>query len=158
MKRLLCVYDPENPRREEALAVACARIRQHGQRAHILLADPVKTREQEAHYHAQLDDIAKQVQGHGRMRTREWWKRILIDACRHETRNDPDLRDLWDDFGDYELAPALNNDGLVVIGEQSRNFGVRLASAFIDWLYAFGAEHDVRWSEPKSKPAAKRAA
>lgn len=150
MKRLF-VFDPANDRREAVLAFACDFARKAGRKVHLIVCDPAKSREQEAHYHAQLDDIADQVKGYGDARSAEWWKRVLIDAFRHETKDDPDFSALWVEFGSYELAPAWNNDGVVVIGEQSRKFGSRLASGFIDWLYAFGAEHEVRWSEPNKK-------
>lgn len=153
MKRLF-VYDPENPRRDDVLAFVCAFVRQGDRKVHIVVQDPVKSREQEEHYHAQIGDIAKQVKFYGQLRSAEWCKRLLIDAFKHDTKNDPDLAPLWDSFGGYELAPALNNPGFVVVGEQSRKFGVKLASAFIEWLYAYGAENGVQWSEPKRQQRA----
>lgn len=153
MKRLF-VYDPENPRRDDVLAFACDYARKAGRKVHIVVQEPLKSREQEEHYHALIGDIAKQVKGYGQLRSETWWKRLLIDAFKHDTKNDPDLAPLWSSFGDYELAPALNNPGFVVVGEQSRKFGVKLASAFIEWLLAYGAENDVRWSEPKHQARA----
>lgn len=153
MKRLF-VYDPENPRREEVLRLACESIREAGKRLHLQVGPPKKSREQEEHYHAQIGDIAKQVRFCGRELPAESWKRLLIDAFKHDTRQDPDLRAEWDRFGELELVPALNHDGVVAVGEQSRQFSVRLASAFIDWLYAYGAEEGVRWSDMKPRAAA----
>lgn len=149
MKRLF-VYDPQNPRRDDVLAFACEYAKQAGKKVHITVSEPVKSREQEEHYHAQIGDIAKQCQVYGKKLSAESWKRLLIDAFKHDTKNDPDLAPLWASFGNIELVPALNNPGFVVVGEQSRKFGVRLASAFIEWLYAYGAESGVRWSEPKN--------
>ena len=34
---------------------------------------------------------------------------------------------------------------VVLLGIQSRDFTIKLARAFIAWLYAFGAEHGVRF-------------
>jgi hypothetical protein len=99
----------------------------------------IKTREQEEKYHALIGEIAVKEVLYGKKLDAESWKRLLIDAFRHETRNDPDLRDEWAKFGDVELLPALNHNGFVMVGAQSRRFGVKLGSAFIDWLEAFKA-------------------
>ncbi|QNK65884.1 recombination protein NinB [Variovorax sp. PAMC26660] len=72
-----------------------------------------------------------------------------FDAFKHETKDDAEFRDDWAKFGSVQLLPALNHAGFVMVGAQSRKFSVKLASAFIEWLLAFGAEHNVRWSTPK---------
>lgn len=117
-----------------------------------------KSRQQEEKYHAMIRDIAKQVSiTDGRMLPPASWKRLLVNAFKHETRNDPDLREAWHLFGDdLELIPALNNDGFVAVGEQTRRFNMQLGGAFIEWLYAFGSEHSVRWSAPKAWGGAPR--
>lgn len=151
----LFVYDPANPDREAVLAFACRFVRQAGKRVHLVVSEPKKSREQEEHYHALIGDIAKQQTVYGKTMNAEAWKRLLIAAFKHDTQDDPDLAPLWRAFGDVELVPALNNrPGFVMVGDQSRRFGVKLASAFIEWLYAYGAEHDVKWSEPKRMKAA----
>jgi hypothetical protein len=148
------VYDPENPRREAVLELLCDFTRKAGRRMVVVVQDPAKSREQEQKYHAMIGDIADQVPFHGRMRDADtFWKRLLIDAFKHDTKDDADLAVEWAKFGGMELVPALNHPGFVSIGEQSRNFSVKLAKAFIDWLDAYGAENDVRWSEPKAKAA-----
>lgn len=152
MKRLFA-YDPGNPKREDVLAFLCVFIRSAGQKVQIVVTDPIKSREQEQHYHAQINDIAEQTTLYGKKLPAESWKRLLIDAFKHDTINDPDLAPLWAKFGSAELLPALNHPGFVVVGEQSRQFGVRLARAFIEWLYAYGAECEVVWTEPKRKAA-----
>ena len=94
-------------------------------------------------YHAIIGEIAGQKRVYGKRLPAESWKRLLIDAFKHETRNDPDLSREWAKFGTVELLPALNHPGFVMCGEQSRKFSVRLASAFIEWLLAFQAGEDV---------------
>jgi hypothetical protein len=106
-------------------------------------AKSVKSREQEEHYHAIIGEIAKSRTLYGKRLPAESWKRLLIDAFKHETRNDPDLSREWAKFGTVELLPALNHPGFVMVGEQSRRFSVKLASAFIEWLLAFQADGDV---------------
>lgn len=150
MERRLFVYDPESDTSEMALSIACRFVRSCNSKVHIVVCDPVKSREQEEHYHALIGDIAAQCQVYGKKLSPESWKRLLIDAFKHDTKDDPDLAPQWQSFGNVELVPALNHPGFVMVGDQSRRFGVKLASAFIEWLYAYGAENGVVWSEPKN--------
>ena len=71
-------------------------------------------------------------------------KRILISAFRIDTRNDTDLAGEWAKFGDVRMGRGLRGE-VVLMGIQSRDFTIKLARAFITWLYAFGVEHDVRF-------------
>ena len=109
---------------------------------------PVKSREQEEKYHALINEIADNPPPEalamlgGRKLNRESWKRLLIDAFKKETTelnpgNYPELQAEWAKFGSAYLLPALNHDGFVMVGEQSRKFGKKLAGAFITWLQAF---------------------
>ena len=107
----------------------------------VTLSEPKKTREQEEKYHALIGEIADFMTLHGKKLPAESWKRLLIDAFKHDTKDDPELKDEWAKFGGVELLPALNHPGFVMVGEQSRNFSKKLASAFIEWLYAFQAEN-----------------
>lgn len=143
MKRLF-IFDPENPRREVALQMAVDCARQWGGRVTITVADPAKSREQEEKYHAIIGEIAAAERLYGKKLSAETWKRLLIDAFKHATKADPDLKPEWEKFGDIELVPALNHPGFVMVGEQSRRFSKKLASAFIEWLLAFqaGAERE----------------
>lgn len=110
------------------------------------------TRLQEQKYHAMIGDIAGQVKLHDKKLDRESWKRLLVDAFKHDTKDDPDLAEAWRKLGQYRVLPALNHDGFVVVGEQTRRFPKALRSAFIEWLYAFGSEHDVAWGEAANDP------
>ena len=101
-----------------------------------------KSRDQEEKYHAIIGEIAAGKRLHGKSLPAESWKRLLIDAFKHETRNDPELSGEWAKFGTVELLPALNHPGFVMVGEQSRKFSVKLAAAFIDWLEAFKATEE----------------
>lgn len=149
MKRLF-VYDPEDPDKDDVLARAIHFAENYGRKCHIEVKPPLKSREQEQHYHAMIGDIAKQVPFYGRLRDADSFvKRILINAFKHDTKDDPDFAQEWRDFGEMELVPAINNSGFVAVGEQSRKFSVKLAAGFISWLGAFGAEHEVKWTAPK---------
>lgn len=148
-KRLF-VYDPADPGKHDVLAQALHFAENYGRKCHIEVKPPLKSREQEQHYHAMIGDIARQVPYNGKMRDADgWWKRLLIDAFKHETKDDPEFAAEWAKFGALQMVPALNHDGFVLIGEQSRKFSVKLAAGFINWLGAFGAEHEVKWSVSK---------
>lgn len=135
-------FDPSNPRCEEVLSWMCQYIREAGKRLSIVVADPVKSREQEDKYHAIIGEIARDKVLHGKTLPAPSWKRLLIDAFKHDTQNDPELTEEWKGFGGVELLPALNHPGFVMVGEQSRKFSKKLAAAFITWLQAFHATSD----------------
>lgn len=113
----------------------------------VVIRPPLKTRDQEAKYHAQIGDIAKQWKFCGRLWDAEDMKRLCIDQFRRDTIKDPVLGRLWAEMGIVELAPSIDGTGVVALGVQSRKFGKVLASAFVEWLYCLGAENDVVWSE-----------
>lgn len=79
----------------------------------------MKTRSQENHYHAVIGDIARH-----RGVDRELAKRILIAIFRAETERDDDYRHMWRSM-------------------RSRDFPKPLASAFLEFLYAWKAHHVV---------------
>lgn len=94
------------------------------------------------HFHSLIGQIAQQIGGD--LADAEDAKRILISAFRIDTRNDPDLMGEWAKFGDVRMGRGLRGE-VVLLGIQSRDFTIKLARAFIEWLYAFGAEHGVRF-------------
>jgi hypothetical protein len=106
-----------------------------------------RTRSQEQNnlFHQQIGVIAAQTTHYGQRLDKDDWKRLLLNAFKFDTKNDPDLRDEWAKFGEMKLIPALNNPGFVAVGESSRRLGVKLASAFVEWLYAYGTEVGVKF-------------
>lgn len=119
----------------------------------ITVAEPRKTRDQEERYHAMIGDIAAQYTHAGRQWDAENMKRLLVAAFREDTKDDADFAEAWREFGDLEIVPGIRG-GFTMLGVQTRRFPKKLASGFIEWLYAFGAENDVQWSEPRAKVAA----
>ena len=99
------------------------------------------------HFHSLIGQISAQVGGD--LADVEDAKRTLISAFRIDTRTDPDLAGEWEKFGDIRMGRGLRGE-VVLLGIQSRDFSIKLARAFIDWLYAIGAEFDVKfkvWAE-----------
>jgi len=116
----------------------------------IVIDDPLpkKSREQEEKYHAMIGDIAKQFEHCGKTWSAEDMKRLLVDQFRRDTFKDPDIAQLWQSMDQVEMAPSLDGSGVVVFGVQTRRFPVKLAGIFIEWLYAFGSELNIQWSQP----------
>jgi hypothetical protein len=113
----------------------------------VTVAEPRKSRPQEEKYHAMFGDLAGQWVVHGKKRDRETIKRLCVDQFWRDTKDDPDLKECWVEMGELEMLPSLDGSGVVAIGWQTRRFPKKLASAFVEWLYALGAEVDIRWAE-----------
>lgn len=112
----------------------------------VTISEPTKKRIQEEKYHAQIGDIAKQSTYAGRKWSDEDMKRILIDEFADDMRNagTPLHEDLTG-----RLIPSEDGRRVIQLGIQSRNFYVAEASQFIEFLNAWGADRDVKWSAPK---------
>lgn len=94
------------------------------------------------HFHSLIGQIAEQLGG--QLADTEDAKRILISAFKIDTRSDPDLAAEWTKFGDVRMGHGLRGE-VVLMGIQSRDFTIKLARAFIEWLYAFGGEQGVQF-------------
>jgi hypothetical protein len=101
-----------------------------------------KSRDQEARYHAMIGDITRTVKIFDRLWGREDMKRLLVDQFVRDMKNSgTPLRNSG------HVVPSIDGTGIVQLGVQTRGFLKSEASAFIEWLFAFGAENDVEWSE-----------
>lgn len=109
-----------------------------------------RTLDQNAKQHAMLADIAKQCMHLNRKLDEDSWKRLAVAQFRDDSiaSNIPKVADYWRKQK-FELMPSLDGHTLVAIGAQTRDFPKYVTAAFIDWLYHYGAEHDVVWSEPE---------
>lgn len=106
----------------------------------VTVEEPKKKRIQEEAYHAQIDDIAQQTTYAGRKWISADMKRILIDEFAEDMRQagTPLHHD-----GDSRLIPSEDGRRVIQLGIQSRDFWVTEASAFIEWLNAYGAQREV---------------
>lgn len=135
--------DPKNPAhcevpmRAARFALQCA---DGGEAMDIVVQPVAKSRDQEMMYHALIGEFARGYTYHGQELDPDIWKRLLVDAFKRDTRQDPDLRAYWDGFGELRHVPCLNGSGFVTVGEQTRRFPKKLAAAFITWLEALQAE------------------
>jgi hypothetical protein len=115
----------------------------------MVLDEPKKKREQEEKYHAQIGDIARQCEYAGKAWDSEDMKRILIDEFAEEMRLAGTPL-----HHDGRLIPSENGRRVIQLGIQSREFWVKEASQFIEFLYAWGADRGVTWSERAKREAA----
>lgn len=129
-------------------------VRQAPQGFEVLVREPAKSRDQEAKYHAQIADIAAQWNYLGVKWSAEDMKRILVNGFKEDTKNDPDLAECWKAMGELRAVPGMRG-GLLVLGDQTRKFPKKLASAFVEWLYVLGAEQGVEWSDERERQAAR---
>jgi len=91
-----------------------------------------RTLEQNDALNAMCGDIAKQVIWHGQKLSRDDWRHILVASYRKGQR----------------AVPGIDG-GFVVLGASSRELSVAECSDVIELGRAFGAEHQVKWSDPR---------
>lgn len=115
----------------------------------VVISEPTKKRIQESRYHAMLLDIAKTWVFLGHKWDAEDVKRLLVDAFAKV------MRDAGTPLHhDGRIVPSIDGQRVVQLGIQTREFYVREASDFIEYLFSFGAEIGVEWSESKvAEPA-----
>lgn len=94
------------------------------------------------HFHSLIGQISAHVGGD--LADADDAKRILISAFKMDTQGDSDLAGEWAKFGEVRMGRGLRGE-VVLLGTQSRDFTIKLARAFIEWLYAFGAEAGVQF-------------
>jgi hypothetical protein len=110
-----------------------------------------KTRDQEKKYHAMLNDVAAQCRHLNEAFSDDDWKRLCVHQFRKESMDDPKLAEYWKK-NTVRLVPSLDGSGLVALGDQTRKFPKYVANAFIEWLYAYGADNNVTWTDPTRPP------
>jgi len=101
----------------------------------IVIKDQDRSGEQNKKLHACLTDIAKQVEHAGKKWDVLIWKRLLTAAWLREAGEQP------------QLIPALDGNGFDVVYERTSQLSVKQCASLLEWIQAFGAEHQVRWSQ-----------
>ena len=112
----------------------------------VTIQEPVKRRVQEEKYHAMIGDIARQAVYLGRRRSLVCWKRLLVEAFVQILRDEAKAQGKPDPFPAGEILPSIDGLRIVQVEVLTRNFTVKQASLFIEYLYAFGSESGVKWS------------
>ena len=147
----LQLWEPEQAKKALAHTYACAKPKLlDGKRMVVKLEPETRKIRQNNHYHCLIDQISEQIGGD--LASKEDAKRILISAFRIDTINEEEFKQEWAKFGVIRMGRGLRGE-VVLMGNQSREFSVKLAQAFIHWLYAFGADHELTfkaWGEEEA--------
>ncbi len=141
------VVDPES------LPVAMARVWTQVQKG--LQAGPVivtlgregKSPVQRKKYHAMIGDFAKQVEFDGGKRfSAEAWKTLLVEQFQEEmrTQGTPLTHEGY-------VIPSLDGRRVVQVRPSTERYRKAEARDFVEYLYAYGTELKIRWSEPALK-------
>ena len=98
----------------------------------VTISEPTRTLEQNALLWPLLTEVSKQVDWYGRKLSKEEWKDVFTAALRKQT-----------------VVPGIDG-GFVVCGRSTSSFGKKMFSDLIELIFAFGADHGVRFAAPKS--------
>ena len=120
----------------EQRALACGLVRAAPPDAVVQISPPKRTPDQNALFWALLSDLSR-AKPDGRKHTPEAWKALVMHACGYEAR--------------FEMG--LNGEPFPV-GFRSSRLSKSQMSDLIEFIYAYGARHGVRWSEPMERGAA----
>ena len=102
----------------------------------VKITEPKKKRIQEEKYHAMINDISEQCFFLDRKWSSEDMKRILVDQFSEEMRNNG----LPLNYDGY-ITPSIDGNRVVQLGLQTRNFTVKEAQAFIEYLLFFASQN-----------------
>ena len=115
----------------------------------VRFSEPRRKDIQNDKFHAQIGDIAKQCEFMGEKWSLEDWKRLLVDAfAKAMAEAGTPLR------RGGRVVPSLDGGGVVQLGIQTRDFRVKEAAEFIEYLYAWGSHKGVVWSDEPERKAA----
>lgn len=106
---------------------------QAGKKLVLSLTEETRSNEQNAILHAVLTDIANQIDWHGKKLNPDIWKRLCVASWLREKNQSP------------VLIPALDGSGFDVVYEKTSKLTVTQCSELLEWCFAFGAEHGVKF-------------
>ena len=110
-------------------------ISQGGMEFKIVKAQDRRTVEQNKKCHALLADISRQITHYEQMYSVDVWKRLCLAAWLRDCNESP------------LMIPALDGNGVDVIFERTSKLNAKRMASFIEWLYAYGTNAGVNWSE-----------
>jgi hypothetical protein len=103
----------------------------HRPDGHILtLSEPTRTLDQNAKLWPMLADVSRQVNWYGQKLTADEWKDVFSASLKGQ-----------------KAVPGIDG-GFVICGHRTSTMGKKLFSDLVELIYAFGAQHGVRWSAP----------
>jgi len=105
----------------------------------VTITEETRTLEQNSKLHAMLGDIAKQVIYKGMKFNITIWKRLLTAAFLREKKRSP------------ILIPAIDGEGIDIIYEETSKMPVGLMAEFIEYVYCYGAENNVKFKTQREE-------
>ena len=114
-----------------------------GHRLRVEVKPATKSSEQERRYHAMIAEVAKQSDYAGKRWDADDMKRILVDEFADAMRKAGTPL-----HHDGRLIPSEDGRRVIQLGVQTRDFHVKEASEFIEFLFAWGADRSVKWADP----------
>jgi hypothetical protein len=90
-----------------------------------------RTAEQNRRMWAMLTDLSKQVIWYGKNLHPEDWKDVLTASLEA-----------------LEVVPNIEGTGFVALGGRTSKMNKKRMAELIELIFAFGSEHDVKWSDP----------
>jgi hypothetical protein len=100
-----------------------------------ILKQKTRTLAQNAKFHAMCTDVSEQCKFLGKSRTIKQWKLIFISGHAVATNQEA------------ECVPGIEGEFLN-LRESSADMGVRRLSSVIEYMLAWGANNNVKWTEP----------
>ena len=100
----------------------------NNRRLEMIIQDEKRTNDQNALFHAIIHQIAKEAEHMGARWDTESWKRFLVDQFSSE---------VFHKSG--RVVPSLDNQRVVQLGLQTRDFSKKEATEFTEWLLAWAA-------------------
>lgn len=94
-----------------------------------IVREETRSDEQNRKLHAMIEDLRQQVDDRF---SKEDWKLRLMQGLRNETR----------------FLPELEGAGMFPVGQKTSELSKSQFSALVEIVFAFGAKHDVKWSDP----------
>jgi len=94
----------------------------------VTVGERTRSSDQNALLWALLGDVSKQVVWHGNKLSPENWKDVFSASLKKQ-----------------KVVPNLDGDGFVVCGQSTSKMGKREFSELCELIYAFGAQHEVKF-------------
>lgn len=113
-----------------ARAKAIEAVKQAPDGYYVELRPRTRSLDQNSRLWAMLTDVSRQVEWYGQKLAPEDWKHVFSASLKRQ-----------------RAVPGLDG-GFVVLGQSTSRMTVREMSDLIELMFSFGAERNVRWSEP----------
>ena len=109
----------------------CEYVRNAPDGYRVEIKEPTRSLDQNDKLWAMLDDISKQIVWYGQKLSSADWKDMFTASLRKA-----------------RVVPGIDEGSFVPLGMRTSDMTKREMSDLIELIYAFGAQHDVRWTEP----------